>query len=610
MRDGVDGADRVLIDPAPLSADGTTAIDWWTPSHDGARVAWGLSEAGSEESTLRVRDVATRRGPARRASRTRVTRRWPGCPTARRSSTRATPRRATCPPGDEKYFCRVFRHALGRRLDERPARLRRGPRQARRAGGARCRRAGGGSSCACTWAGRRARSGCATWRRRDAPLACRWRAGVEALYEPIPLDDVLYVHDQRGRAALPPLRGRLRRSRSARAGGRCSPERRATCSTDVAVVGGDRRVARRVVPPRGERPHRALRGATGRRSAPSSCPCSAPRRSRARGTRTRCSSSSRRSRRPGGCCASTWRTARTTTSGTAWARASPLPDVRVSMLYATSKDGTRVPMFVVEKAGHARATAIGPRSSTATAASTSRRRRPSARARCMTVEHGGVWAVALLRGGGEFGEEWHRAGMLERKQNVFDDLYACAEKLVRAQVTRPEQARRRRRLERGAARRRRRHAASGAVPRSAEPRAPRRHAPLPPLPHRRASGPPSTATRTMPPPSRWLHAYSPYHQAQGRPALPVGALHDRRERLAGRPDARAQDGGAPAGSAGRRDAAHPAAGREPGGPRGREARGEAGRRAGRRAGFPLPRARDEVRRFLDALFSARARVPS
>ena len=45
--------------------------------------------------------------------------------------------------------------------------------------------------------------------------------------------------------------------------------------------------------------------------------------------------------------------------------------------------------------------------------------------------------MALLRGGGEFGEDWHRAGMLEQKQNVFDDLYACAEELTRANVTRP-----------------------------------------------------------------------------------------------------------------------------------------------------------------------------
>src|SRR3712207_7006382 len=47
------------------------------------------------------------------------------------------------------------------------------------------------------------------------------------------------------------------------------------------------------------------------------------------------------------------------------------------------------------------------------------------------AEAGGVWVVANLRGGSEEGEEWHRAGMREHKQNVFDDFAACADLLVR-----------------------------------------------------------------------------------------------------------------------------------------------------------------------------------
>ena len=55
------------------------------------------------------------------------------------------------------------------------------------------------------------------------------------------------------------------------------------------------------------------------------------------------------------------------------------------------------------------------------------------------VAAGGVWAVANLRGGSEHGEEWHRAGMRERKQNVFDDFAAAGEHLVARGWTTSEQ---------------------------------------------------------------------------------------------------------------------------------------------------------------------------
>jgi prolyl oligopeptidase len=104
--------------------------------------------------------------------------------------------------------------------------------------------------------------------------------------------------------------------------------------------------------------------------------------------------------------------------------------------FYASKDGTRVPMFITRRKGMP----LDGNNPTMLYAyggfdiSTTPTFRPDVPA---WLELGGVWVTANLRGGGEYGEAWHEAGMKEKKQNVFDDFIAAAEYLVRQKYTSP-----------------------------------------------------------------------------------------------------------------------------------------------------------------------------
>jgi len=117
--------------------------------------------------------------------------------------------------------------------------------------------------------------------------------------------------------------------------------------------------------------------------------------------------------------------------------AGEVPPVTVVETHATSADGTPVHLFVLSGAGtpdRPRPTVLygyGGFNVSLTPAYTAQA--------LAWVAAGGVWAVANLRGGSEHGEEWHRAGMRERKQNVFDDFAAAGEHLVAAGWTTHEQ---------------------------------------------------------------------------------------------------------------------------------------------------------------------------
>jgi prolyl oligopeptidase len=99
-----------------------------------------------------------------------------------------------------------------------------------------------------------------------------------------------------------------------------------------------------------------------------------------------------------------------------------------------SKDGTRVPMFVVHKKGLQK-NGKNPTLLTGYGGFNISLTPTFSRTAYLWMEHGGVYAVANLRGGAEFGEDWHRAGMLDKKQNVFDDMIAAAQHLIAEKYT-------------------------------------------------------------------------------------------------------------------------------------------------------------------------------
>jgi prolyl oligopeptidase len=112
-------------------------------------------------------------------------------------------------------------------------------------------------------------------------------------------------------------------------------------------------------------------------------------------------------------------------------------DIEVTREFAISKDGSKIPLNIIFRKGmkrHGQNPTLlygygGYGLSMSPNFEFTRR---------LWFVHGGVYVVANIRGGGEFGEDWHKAGNLTKKQNVFDDFAAAAEYLIKEKYTRPE----------------------------------------------------------------------------------------------------------------------------------------------------------------------------
>jgi prolyl oligopeptidase len=122
-----------------------------------------------------------------------------------------------------------------------------------------------------------------------------------------------------------------------------------------------------------------------------------------------------------------------------WAKIeAPVPtgQIEVKQVWYESKDKTRVPMFLVYKRG-IKLDGNNPVYLTGYGGFNVNLTPGYSPLAMLWAENGGVFAQPNMRGGGEFGEEWHRAGMLQNKQNVFDDFNSAAEWLIANKYTRP-----------------------------------------------------------------------------------------------------------------------------------------------------------------------------
>jgi prolyl oligopeptidase len=410
---------RVLVDPGELSADGATALDWWQPTKDGELICFGLSEAGSEDSTLHLLRVADGTWLPDRISRCRL------AAVAFEPGNQAFvytryPEPGTVPPGEESYHRHVFRHVLGtdpagdvrlfgegREATDFPSLL--------------------SISDDGRWTVLTVSQG---WERSavflrpgngefetvfEGPanrLSC-WFAGDRLLgltNLDAPLGRLVEVDPERpspdGWRDVVPESGHLLlgagvTSRSLLVHHLVDATSRVTeCSLQGDVV--------RTLPipplstvsgigaqPSAEDAYLTVEGFT--------------------------------------------RPAATLTTGGEMVRSLQPPAgfdadrFPVRQVWFSSRDGTLVPMFLIGRAGGDGPTLLtgyGGFTVSLTPAWT-----PTA---VPFLEAGGLLAIANLRGGSEFGEGWHRSGMREQKQNVFDDFVAAAEWLCAQGLATPQ----------------------------------------------------------------------------------------------------------------------------------------------------------------------------
>ncbi len=423
-----DAEPRVVLDPNTFSADGTVALDWLYPSPDGSLVAYGSSPNGSEMSTLKVRDVATGRDLPDTITRTRA------CTVAWEPSGRAFwyvryPEKGTVPAGDEMYNRKIFRHELGANPDADPMVFGQGRPKIDWLGVSESED------------GRYAILSSSTdWIKNDlylkkfgddsppVPLA----VGLDGQVDAAVFDGRVIVHTNAGTPRYRVLKTDVDHL-DPKDWKEIIPEPAGTAVIEaVRVV--DRRLA--VLTSDLAVSSLALHDLDGRKLRAVPLPTL--------GT--------------AGGLGGEWdghelfysfqsflypptvfrldtRSGDPAVNDRSTAEIDPA-HYEVKQERYPSKDGTSVPMFLIRKKG------LEPEGQAPTLlygyGGFDISLTPSYKSDLRVwLDRGGVYAIANLRGGGELGREWHAAGRLGKKQNVFDDFIAAAEHLTKNRTTNP-----------------------------------------------------------------------------------------------------------------------------------------------------------------------------
>jgi prolyl oligopeptidase len=425
VREGLDGKDRVLVDANSLAADGTIALDWWYPSDDGKLVAYGTSPSGSEISTLHIIDTASGKLLADVIERTRAASVAWKLDNSGFYYTRY-PKKGEVPEGQEMYNRHVFYHALGSDASKDPLIFGEGldpeywPSVSLSEDG--------------RWLLITVEEGYTKIEMFLADLQSgasptKITDGKDALYGADFLKGKLYITTNEdapryrvfaadatnpGRAnwkeLIPQTDAVLQGA--AVFGGKLFAQYEQNASSQLKVFDLD-----------GKRLEDMPLPAIGSVFA-----------SGGRWDRKEIFYGFQSFTFP----PAIYRFDVSDQKATAWARVdAPSIDPSaydVKQEWYHSKDGTRVPMFVVFKKG-LKLDGHNPTLLTGYGGFNVSSTPVFSRTTYLWMEHGGVFVVANLRGGSEFGEDWHRAGMLDKKQNVFDDFIAAGEHLIAEKYT-------------------------------------------------------------------------------------------------------------------------------------------------------------------------------